>query len=598
MRGSQISDDGAPCARGTTASCSSTLSQPSERETSDATRDPTDRRPRRRRLLDGARQLAARRLRPLADRRRPRRACASCRPPPATPTTTSCASTGASPPRCEASHVSLFRRDQGTGGVEDDLASHLLAQDLIYVGGGNVVSMLGAWRAHGLDDDPAQGVAQGHRAVRAVGRLAVLVRRGAQRLPRRPARVRGLGLLPYSNCVHYDAEPARRAEYHRFVADGMRAGFAAEDGVALHFRGTRLERVVSSRPDGSAYRVEPPATASSRRRWRSTYLGERRRRSAARRARARAPRERAGRARRPRRERRRACRVERRPAARAGRRVSGATASPTRRAAPDLRDGRRRLHDGARPTRCSTTSCCRSRGASEPRILFLPTASGDTTAQINAFQARFGDRCVRARAPVAVSPARRRAPARGDRARAGHRLRRRRLDAQPAGDLARARARRAARARRGGAAPCSPASAPARCAGFEGGVTRSSGPPEPIGGPRPARRLADRARRRRARAPAGVARQRARRHAARRLGARRRRRAAVPRAAPGRASSARAPAPARSASTRSPASSCATASSPSCSATARRRALGGVDEAVQELRRVHRMRRGFGEGRG
>src|SRR6266702_3211783 len=47
-------------------------------------------------------------------------------------------------PGCEASHVSLFRRDQGTGGVEDDLASHLLSQDLIYVGGGNVLSMLGA----------------------------------------------------------------------------------------------------------------------------------------------------------------------------------------------------------------------------------------------------------------------------------------------------------------------------------------------------------------------------------------------------------------------------------------------------------------------
>jgi dipeptidase E len=33
--------------------------------------------------------------------------------------------------------------------------------------------------------------------------------------------------------------------------------------------------------------------------------------------------------------------------------------------------------------------------AKEPRILFLPTASGDTTAQINAFQARFASRtCV------------------------------------------------------------------------------------------------------------------------------------------------------------------------------------------------------------
>ena len=33
--------------------------------------------------------------------------------------------------------------------------------------------------------------------------------------------------------------------------------------------------------------------------------------------------------------------------------------------------------------------------AQQPRVLFLPTASGDTTAQINAFQARFADRwCV------------------------------------------------------------------------------------------------------------------------------------------------------------------------------------------------------------
>jgi dipeptidase E len=34
-------------------------------------------------------------------------------------------------------------------------------------------------------------------------------------------------------------------------------------------------------------------------------------------------------------------------------------------------------------------------GAKQPRVLFLPTASGDTTTQINAFQARFADRwCV------------------------------------------------------------------------------------------------------------------------------------------------------------------------------------------------------------
>ncbi len=158
---------------------------------------------------------------------------------------------------CDASHVSLFRRDQGVGGVEDDLATHLLAQDLIYVGGGNVVSMLGAWRAHGLDSVLRRAW---RRGIVLCGPSAGSLCWFAESLSAfhgAPRRVRGLGLLPYSNCVHYDAEPARRAEYHRFVAAGMRPGFAAEDGVALHFRGTLLERAVSSRPGGRAYRVEP-----------------------------------------------------------------------------------------------------------------------------------------------------------------------------------------------------------------------------------------------------------------------------------------------------------------------------------------------------
>jgi len=89
-----------------------------------------------------------------------------------------------------------------------------------------------------------------------------------------PRPVRGLGLLPYSNCVHYDAEPARRAEYHRFVGDGMRPGFAAEDGVALHFRRTRLKRAVSSRPDGCAYRVEHTGDGVVETPLEVAYLGE------------------------------------------------------------------------------------------------------------------------------------------------------------------------------------------------------------------------------------------------------------------------------------------------------------------------------------
>lgn len=158
---------------------------------------------------------------------------------------------------CEASHVSLFRRDQGTGGVEEDVASHLLSQDVIYVGGGNVVSMLGVWRAHGLDEVLRRAWQQGIVLCGPSAGSLCWFSEALSAFHGPPRRVRGLGLLPYSNCVHYDAEPQRRAEYHRFVGDGMRAGFAADDGVALHFRGRQLIQIVSSRPQARAYRVEP-----------------------------------------------------------------------------------------------------------------------------------------------------------------------------------------------------------------------------------------------------------------------------------------------------------------------------------------------------
>jgi dipeptidase E len=159
--------------------------------------------------------------------------------------------------RCEATHVSLFRRDRGSGAVAGDLEQHLLGQDVVYVGGGSVVSLLGAWRAHGLD-----------RVLKAAWRGGVVLcglsagslcwfAEAVTAFHGPPTVVRGLGLLPYSNCVHYDGEPARRAEYRRFVGDGVRPGYAADDGVALHFEHRRLRHVVSSRPQARAYRVEP-----------------------------------------------------------------------------------------------------------------------------------------------------------------------------------------------------------------------------------------------------------------------------------------------------------------------------------------------------
>jgi dipeptidase E len=154
--------------------------------------------------------------------------------------------------RCEASHISLFRREQGP----EDLRAHLLAQDLIYVGGGSVVSMLGVWRVHGIDvflrEAWERGVVLCGLSAGSLCWFAEAVT-GFHGAPRR---VEGLGLLPFSNCVHYERDSSRRSTYHDLLREGMRGGYAAEDGAALHFSGTELSRVVASRPDAWGYRLD------------------------------------------------------------------------------------------------------------------------------------------------------------------------------------------------------------------------------------------------------------------------------------------------------------------------------------------------------
>jgi dipeptidase E len=167
--------------------------------------------------------------------------------------------------RCEASHISLFRREQGP----EDLRAHLLGQDLVYVGGGSVVSLLGVWGAHGIDailrEAWERGVVLCGLSAGSLCWFAEAVT-GFHGAPRRLA---GLGLLPFSNCVHYEGGSgsgrpggsgrgagSRRRAYHDFLREGMRAGYAAEDGAALHFVGAELSRVVASRPEARGYRLE------------------------------------------------------------------------------------------------------------------------------------------------------------------------------------------------------------------------------------------------------------------------------------------------------------------------------------------------------
>ena len=172
--------------------------------------------------------------------------------------------------RCEASHISLFRREQGP----QDLREHLLSQDLIYVGGGSVISLLGVWRAHGIDEILHEAWEAGVVLCGLSAGSLCWFREAVTGFHGEPRRVEGLDLLPFSNCVHYEPGSDRRLAYHEFIRAGMRSGYAAEDGAALHFVGTELSRVIASRPHARGYRLDALGDRVVEMRIATTFLGD------------------------------------------------------------------------------------------------------------------------------------------------------------------------------------------------------------------------------------------------------------------------------------------------------------------------------------
>jgi dipeptidase E len=151
--------------------------------------------------------------------------------------------------RCRPSHFPLFARTP-------DLRT-LLAQDVIYVGGGNTKSMLAVWRDWQLPKFLRQAWRSG-TVITGISAGAIcwfdagVTDSWAGRLAPLPC----LGWLPNACCPHYDGEKDRRPATHDLVAKALLPEtLALDDGAAAHFIGRKLLRVVTSRPKAGAYRV-------------------------------------------------------------------------------------------------------------------------------------------------------------------------------------------------------------------------------------------------------------------------------------------------------------------------------------------------------
>jgi dipeptidase E len=153
---------------------------------------------------------------------------------------------------CAPSHLSLFR----LGRRPVSLREHLLAQDIIYVGGGSMLNMLAIWHAHGLDAVMREAWEAGVVLCGLSAGSMCWFEGGITTSTGRPGPAPGLGFLAGSNSVHYSSEPDRRPAFLAAVRDGVLPdGWGVDDGVGLLFEGTELTDVVSTRRRAGAVRV-------------------------------------------------------------------------------------------------------------------------------------------------------------------------------------------------------------------------------------------------------------------------------------------------------------------------------------------------------
>jgi dipeptidase E len=154
---------------------------------------------------------------------------------------------------CVAEHLSLFRLHE----LRRPLREIVLSQDVLYVGGGSMRNLLAIWRAHDLDRLLISAWRRGIVLAGISAGAMCWFEGGITRSSGQPEPLSGLGLLEGSLTVHADGEPERLPVWLAAVRDGvLPGGWSLDDGVGLLFAGTRLRRVVSSRPGASAQRVD------------------------------------------------------------------------------------------------------------------------------------------------------------------------------------------------------------------------------------------------------------------------------------------------------------------------------------------------------
>jgi len=153
--------------------------------------------------------------------------------------------------RAEVSHLDFFPWPPA------ELRDFVLGHDLVYVGGGNTANMLAIWREHGMDEIAREAWQEGVVLSGVSAGMICWFEAGVtDSFGPQLESMECLGLVPGSACPHYDGEELRRPRFHELIEAGVPGGWAAEDGVALHFQGWEKPEALTAFEGKAAYRVE------------------------------------------------------------------------------------------------------------------------------------------------------------------------------------------------------------------------------------------------------------------------------------------------------------------------------------------------------
>lgn len=171
--------------------------------------------------------------------------------------------------KCEPSHLALTAPPK-------NIEAFIMDKDIIHVGGGNTKLIIDTWKKFGVDKIMKKAwdagiILTGMSAGAICWFEDGITNPSKGTLTRLPC----LGLLEGSFCPHYDDRVELKSAFHQLILKGViEGGYGVEDGAAIHFVGTEPVRVVTSRPDVTAYKVKKVRNKISETKMDAIYLGK------------------------------------------------------------------------------------------------------------------------------------------------------------------------------------------------------------------------------------------------------------------------------------------------------------------------------------